>query len=212
MTAASPPPTDLKTALEQMRASLAAAQETGLARMLQEAILGLLTRLVTLVADFRAGRLVAPAPVVEPAATDVDCAGAAARRPDGPVAPRPSWTAGGILGSAWTRWWQSDAREPAGRVRGPTRRCAGKRDSGIIGAPAPPPPRPSPVKGEGEVARERRRERGTISRPRAQWRDTPGMRRAFPPCARGTTAAIGAIFKKPALRVRDRRAHFCSIT
>jgi hypothetical protein len=71
MTAVPPPPTDLKSALEEMRASMVAeGVRTGLAGAIQKGILRLLSVLLTLVADFRAGRLPAPAAADAPGA---DC-------------------------------------------------------------------------------------------------------------------------------------------
>src|SRR5579872_3522991 len=67
MTAAAPPPTDLKSTLEDLRASVAARR--GRMTLLHDALLSFLEALIALVTAFRAGRLAPPAPATEHAAS-----------------------------------------------------------------------------------------------------------------------------------------------
>ena len=62
--AASPAPTGLKDRLEEVRASVAGTEAGGrLAETLRDVMLRLLTLLMAMLADFRAGTLASPAPV-----------------------------------------------------------------------------------------------------------------------------------------------------
>jgi hypothetical protein len=99
--AAPPPPPDrLKDKLEEMRASVAGQEaNTGLAWVLQGAILGLLSLLLALVEDFRAGRLapVAPDPrEAREAGARTSCAG---------LGREAGRRANGAAGAGWLRVW-----------------------------------------------------------------------------------------------------------
>ena len=124
MTAAPPTHTDLKSTLEEMRASVAAeGTRKGIKGAIQEAFLGILSVLLAMLEDFRAGRLARIAPVAELAGD-----GAVA---DPPPRPSPSRGEGeearnlrwrGGFDPADADWTEEDARHPdcgpAGEQRG----------------------------------------------------------------------------------------------
>lgn len=104
MITAAPATTDLGSTLEEVRASVAAeAERNGLPGLLAAAIVRLLEMLVTLLADFRAGRLVAA--MANEAAVALASPGAAvvaapaAARPDAKDAPAAGWC------GLWAWWW-----------------------------------------------------------------------------------------------------------
>jgi hypothetical protein len=115
--APAPANTDLKSALEEMRASADAdAERNGLARLVAAALVRLLDLLVALVADFRAGTLVpanADGVWLEEPGAAVEEAPAAA-----PVAADAEGTPGAGWRGLWA-WWhgKSDAGGHAGTHR-----------------------------------------------------------------------------------------------
>jgi len=136
--AAADPRTDLKDTLEEMRASVAArSARGGLAGAIQAAILGLFEVLMTLLQDFRAGKLVPPAPSPRDAVAAPCVAGS--DRAAGGKAPAPPPARSGLWG-----WWR--------RKDG----AAQDEDWGDCRAVAPSLPRPWPTSwpeataGEGE--------------------------------------------------------------
>ena len=117
MTAAASPSTDLKSTLEELRASVAAeGMRRGLAGKIQEAILRILSLLLTIVEDFRAGRLAPIAPAAERAA---DGAGAAAPRRAGERARSGACPSSSRIGSHFSRQEQEPVAvsrvEPEGK-------------------------------------------------------------------------------------------------
>ncbi len=104
MTRADPTQTDLKSALEELRASVAEeGTRNGLAGMLQQAFLKILEVLMAMLMDFRAGRL---APLVATAAEDPG-AGYAEDAEDAPRAAggEPGKPAGSTPASGCRGWW-----------------------------------------------------------------------------------------------------------
>lgn len=109
MSAAPPVTTDLKSTLEELRASVAAqGTRTGLKGTIQEALLGLFSVLLKMLEDFRAGRLAPLAEVAEAVGGGADRATASPSPERSPVEGE-----GGVRGGlgVWSRisraagWW-----------------------------------------------------------------------------------------------------------
>lgn len=210
MTTAAPAPTDLKSALEEIRASVVAeAARKGLKGTIQEAVLRLFSVLLAMLEDFAAGRLARIAPVAEPAGD-----GAVAERCPGSQrgfgvengeARAASWRAdfGGVHEATTTtpRLERERCMRFCGRGRGPRRvpLFAGKNGA-----------RRGRVRGKGSgiavmfslLDLSLRPPRfGMIPRLRRRsgWRNARGIRRAFPPYGEMADADEG-LFSKMQLR------------
>jgi hypothetical protein len=166
MTAAPPTPTDLTSALEEMRARVEAQENRGLTGAIEKAFLAFLSLLVKMVEDFRAGRLV---PIVPVAPVAEEATGGA--RMDRAVAyppPRPPGSSPGASlcspargegeAARWFGYWADPAWQAAHGAGGvdcegentPTTRLsrlAEEGDHGPEGAhgPSAVEARPSPV-------------------------------------------------------------------
>ena len=155
MTAAPPTQTDLKSTLEELRASVAAEGTRGLKGAMQQAFLGLLSVLLAILEDFRAGRLARIAPVAEPG----DGADGAVADPS----PRPS-PAGGESPIPVADRWARDAWHPrrdcpsASRCADPAPRINARVRAEDGGKPAPSPRfiAPSAVGNDSAIATLRR--------------------------------------------------------
>ncbi len=162
MTHAGPAPTDLQSALEEMRVSVAGAgMPKGLAGILQEAFLKILGLLVALLMDFRSGRLaggplaaVAPDAGAPCAADAGDTACAASGTPGEPGGPTLDSSCRGWWPGSWFRrhGWISVDRVPA--FVGMPAGLGEEGANGTDGAAAHPQPDPSPSRGDGLLLRD----------------------------------------------------------
>ena len=158
---AAPTPTDLKSALVELRASVAVeGTHKGLAGAIQEAILNILGMLLAMLEDFRAGRFVPIAPVAEAPANGAPTWGAAQSHPGECDARRGV----GVEG---------DSREDDAAA--PTLRRIARAEPGEGACQ-------SAMRAPGVLRRRPLlRKISNCGTPSRKWRNARGVRRVFPP-------------------------------
>ena len=210
-----PTPPDLRNTLEEMRAS-AAAQGTGkgLAGAIQRMILSMLSVLIAMLEDFRAGRILPPMPVLKRAGDGA--AHSSARSAPAREAEHMRRGGNGDAGAAfWStgREFEDDTLTPA--LRPFAGECVGGDEGASLGetsqrlegevsaAHAPSRSRTGSRTQTRSVAKSvsSRTTWRNAARPApfsvARRRDARGIGRAFPPCNERQAPCSGKFFKNP---------------
>ena len=186
MTPTAPAPPDLRNTLEEMRASMAAqGARGGLAGAVQDAILKLLEVIITLLLDFRAGRLAALAE----AEAGVSVTGAQCGGEETPNLALPH-SAGEGAGSAGSHC----AMRNEGPIKGRGFRDAGRverRGHALRASAASVPSATRKICRRGHG----RAQPVVLERSAGRWPNAPGPSRAFrrytPPCRAGPFSKEG---------------------